>query len=120
MSEGNFLNWHSHPHRSRECAIYNVDVSGRNLTAGIEEGEPCGLLESLIVSREPTQNNVMLSFDYEESKGNCYGLTHRWFCLSLAEARRLAVALLNAVETGPRALEIESNAGNRRSERVER
>lgn len=104
MSEGNFFGWHSHPHRSKQCAIFNVDVSGRNLTAGIEDGEPCGLLESLIVSREPTQNNVLLSFDYEESKGDRYGLTHRWFCLSLGEARRLAAALLNASEVGPEPL----------------
>lgn len=109
MSEGTFFGWHSHPHRTSECAIYNVDVSGRNLTGGVEDGDPCGLLESLIVSREPTQSTIVLSFDYEESKSDRYGLTHRWFCLSLGEARRLAAALLNAVEAGPRPLEAGSS-----------
>lgn len=93
MSDRNFPK--SLRDRATQCPVYNVDVSGHNLTGGLH-GQACGLLESLVVWRDPAQTAVVLTFDYED--GATCDLTHRWFRLSFGEARRLAAALLNATE----------------------
>lgn len=79
--------------------VYNVEVSGDDLTGGLTDAarsQICGHLESVVVWREPAVHRVVLTFDYEDA--GTHGLTHRWFHLSFDEARSLAAALLNATE----------------------